>query len=116
MDIRDQRDMNPGADLMDGKRSRLIGNRDTDNFTARINKFLNLFDRRFDVSGVGGGHGLDCHGRIATDLNPAQIDGFCLFSSDGRTQKNTLSLRVTPDPADAHTRKIDWRQIYNMKG
>ena len=82
-------------DLPDGGRCCFIGNGHADDFTAGLFQLLDLFDRGLDVARIRGGHGLDDDGRIAADLNTAEKNGSCFFSSDDRTQKNTLSLRVT---------------------
>ncbi len=94
MDIGDQRDMDPGLDLVDGGCRRFIGNGDTDDFTTRLFQLMDLLDRGLDIARVAGGHGLDHDRCIAADLHPPERDGFCLSSSDGRTQTDTLSLRV----------------------
>ena len=110
MDVGDQGDMNPVLDLPDGRCCRFIGNRNTDDFTARLFQFADLFDRGVDVARIGGGHGLDNDRRIAADLHPSQGDGSCFLSSNGRIQTGTLSLGSTyagfPAPYDSNARNI----------
>ena len=73
-------------DLMDGDRSRLIGDGDTNNFTTCLLQGIDLINRGFGVAGIGGGHGLDHDRGIAADPNASDINGFGLSSSDVRTQ------------------------------
>jgi hypothetical protein len=86
MDIGDQGDMDPGTDLMNGHRSRLIGNGDADDFTARLLQRVDLRYRRPNISVIAGGHGLDHDRCVAADPDTSEIKGFRFSSSDLRTQ------------------------------
>lgn len=73
VNIGDERDGRMGHDVGQGSRRLAIGDRDADDFAARVRKLADLGQGGDGVTGVSGGHRLDDDRVVATDLDVAHV-------------------------------------------